>query len=163
MPAIGFRIARTSAFALLLVFTGLTGAGIEGWHVTQVAAASNTEIAAPDQATICRQWSSRSIDGRKFLHDRLQSRPGFLGIPGDERIREKEYFRARERAGADRTRYCLTSSTRRFFARPSSVSFGATGASGPVPAGFNRAAAMPCLVVSSLTTAAARRSDSAML
>jgi predicted dienelactone hydrolase len=49
MPAIGFRIARASAFALLLVFTGLTGAGIEGWHVTQVAAASNKNIAAPDQ------------------------------------------------------------------------------------------------------------------
>jgi predicted dienelactone hydrolase len=49
MPAIGFRIVRASAFALLLVFTGLTGAGIEGWHVTQVAAASNKNIAAPDQ------------------------------------------------------------------------------------------------------------------
>ena len=43
MPAIGFRIARASAFAFLLVFTSLTAAGIEGWHVTQVAAASNTE------------------------------------------------------------------------------------------------------------------------
>src|SRR5688572_23811330 len=49
MPAIGFRIARASAFALLLVFTSLTGAGIEGWPVTQVAAASNQNIAAPDQ------------------------------------------------------------------------------------------------------------------
>jgi predicted dienelactone hydrolase len=49
MPAIGFRIVRAPAFALLLVFTGLTGAGIEGWHVTQVAAASNKNIAAPDQ------------------------------------------------------------------------------------------------------------------
>ena len=49
MPAIGFRIARASAFALLLVFTSLTGAGIEGWHVTRVAAAANKNIAAPDQ------------------------------------------------------------------------------------------------------------------
>ena len=37
MPAIGFRIARASAFAFLLVFTNLTAAGIEGWPVTQVA------------------------------------------------------------------------------------------------------------------------------
>ena len=49
MPAIGFRIARASTFGFLLAFTSLTGAGIEGWHVTQVAAASNTQIAAPDQ------------------------------------------------------------------------------------------------------------------
>ena len=49
MLAIGFRIARGSAFALLLVFTSLTGAGIEGWHVTTVAAASNKNIDAPDQ------------------------------------------------------------------------------------------------------------------
>ena len=49
MPAIGFRIARASTFGFLLAFTSLTGAGIEGWHVTQVAAASNTHIAAPDQ------------------------------------------------------------------------------------------------------------------
>ena len=33
MPAIGFRIARESAFACLLVFTNLT-AGIEGSHVS---------------------------------------------------------------------------------------------------------------------------------
>ena len=49
MPAIGFRIARVPAFAFLLAFTNLTAAGIESSHVTQVAAASNTEIAAPDQ------------------------------------------------------------------------------------------------------------------
>ena len=49
MPAIAFRLARASAFALLLVFTNLTGAGTEGWPVTQVAAASNENIAAPDQ------------------------------------------------------------------------------------------------------------------
>lgn len=44
--------------------------------------------------------------------------------------------------------YCWTSSTRRFFARPSSVSFGARGATGPVPTAFNRVAGMLCLVVS---------------
>jgi predicted dienelactone hydrolase len=49
MPAIGFRIARASAFAFLLVFTSLTTAGIDGLQVTQVAAASNQNIAAPDQ------------------------------------------------------------------------------------------------------------------
>ena len=49
MPAIGFRIARASAFALLLVFTNLTAAGIDASHVTQVAEASNKNIAAPDQ------------------------------------------------------------------------------------------------------------------
>ena len=49
MPAIGFRIARASAFALLLVFTNLTPAGIDGSHATQVAASSNTKIAAPDR------------------------------------------------------------------------------------------------------------------
>src|SRR4051812_1983325 len=49
MPAIGFRIARASAVALLLLSTDLTAAGIEGSHVSQVAAASNEKIAAPDQ------------------------------------------------------------------------------------------------------------------
>jgi predicted dienelactone hydrolase len=48
MPAIGFRIARASAIAFLLVFTCLT-VGIEGSHLPQVAAASNTRLAAPDQ------------------------------------------------------------------------------------------------------------------
>src|SRR4051794_17462489 len=43
MPAIGFRIARASAFAFLLVLTSLTPAGLE------VAAAANPDIAAPDQ------------------------------------------------------------------------------------------------------------------
>src|SRR6185503_4831088 len=38
MPAIVFRIARLSAFVLLLIFTNLTAAGI-----------ANTNIAAPDQ------------------------------------------------------------------------------------------------------------------
>jgi hypothetical protein len=49
IPAIGFRIARASAFAFFLVFTNLTAAGIEGLHVTGIAAASNTQIGAPDQ------------------------------------------------------------------------------------------------------------------
>src|SRR6266850_1618850 len=49
MPAIGFRIARASAFAFLLVVTNLTAASIDGSHVTQVAAASNKKIAAPDR------------------------------------------------------------------------------------------------------------------
>jgi hypothetical protein len=49
MPAIGFRIARASAFAFLLFYANLTAAGIEGSHVPQDAAASNTHIAAPDQ------------------------------------------------------------------------------------------------------------------
>jgi predicted dienelactone hydrolase len=43
MPAIGFRIARASAFASLLVVTSLSPAGRE------VAAAANTAIDAPDQ------------------------------------------------------------------------------------------------------------------
>ena len=41
MPAIAFRIARASAFTLLLVFTNLTAAGIDRSHATQVAAAAN--------------------------------------------------------------------------------------------------------------------------
>jgi predicted dienelactone hydrolase len=49
MPAIGFKIARASAVTFLLVFTNLTAAGTEGWRVTQVAAAPNTKIDAPDQ------------------------------------------------------------------------------------------------------------------
>ena len=49
MPAIAFRIARASAFACLLVFTNLTAAGIDSSHATQVAAAANPNIAAPDQ------------------------------------------------------------------------------------------------------------------
>jgi len=49
MPAIGFRIVCASAFAFLLVFTDLTAAAIKGSHLTQLAAASNNRIAAPDQ------------------------------------------------------------------------------------------------------------------
>ena len=49
MPAIASRVARLSAFASLLVFTNLTAAGIEGSHVTKVAAVSDTNIASPDQ------------------------------------------------------------------------------------------------------------------
>jgi len=52
--------------------------------------------------------------------------------------------------------YCLTSSTRRFFARPPSPSFEATGANGPTPLPVSRAAATPCLVTSACTTALAR-------
>ena len=49
MPAIALRIARASAFVLLLVFTDMTPAGIDSSHATQVAAAANQNIAAPDQ------------------------------------------------------------------------------------------------------------------
>ena len=49
MPAIALRIARASAFASLLVITNLTAAGVDRSHATQVAAAPNTNIAAPDQ------------------------------------------------------------------------------------------------------------------
>jgi predicted dienelactone hydrolase len=48
MPAIASRIARAS-FTLLLIFTNLTAAGIDRSHATQVAAAANPNIAAPDQ------------------------------------------------------------------------------------------------------------------
>ena len=40
-------------------------------------------------------------------------------------------------------RYCSTSSTRRFFARPSSVLLDATGASGPAPHPLSRAVLIP--------------------
>jgi len=49
MPAIGFRIARASACACLLVVTNLTAAGTDGSRVPQVATVSHTKIAAPDQ------------------------------------------------------------------------------------------------------------------
>jgi len=49
MPAIVFRIARASAFVLLLILTNLTAAGIDRSHATQIAAASNENISAPDQ------------------------------------------------------------------------------------------------------------------
>ena len=49
MPAIAFRIARASALAFVLVATNLTATGIDSSHATQVATASNTNIAAPDQ------------------------------------------------------------------------------------------------------------------
>ena len=49
MPAIASRIARGAAFTLLLIFTNLTAAGIDRSHATQVAAAANPNIAAPDQ------------------------------------------------------------------------------------------------------------------
>jgi predicted dienelactone hydrolase len=48
MPAIASRIARAS-FTLLVIFTNLTAAGIDRSHATQVAAAANPNIAAPDQ------------------------------------------------------------------------------------------------------------------
>ena len=53
--------------------------------------------------------------------------------------------------------YCLTSSTLRFLARPSSVSLELTGASGPAPWAMRRAAATPYFVVRAATTASARR------
>jgi hypothetical protein len=59
--------------------------------------------------------------------------------------------------------YALTSSTRRFMALPSGVSFDATGAKGPTPNAFNRAEEMPYLATRAWTTAAARASDSFML
>jgi predicted dienelactone hydrolase len=49
MPAIASRIARASAFTLLLIFTNLTAAGIDRSHAARVAAAADQNIAAPDQ------------------------------------------------------------------------------------------------------------------
>jgi predicted dienelactone hydrolase len=49
MLAIASRIARASAFTSFLIFTNLTAAGIDRSHATQVAAAVNPHIAAPDQ------------------------------------------------------------------------------------------------------------------
>ncbi len=49
MPAIAFRIASASACAFMLVFTNLTAAGIDNSDATQVAAAANPNIVAPDQ------------------------------------------------------------------------------------------------------------------
>ena len=48
MPAVSFRTARSSAFALLMAVTSLTAAGTEGVHAAQGASASNI-IAVPDQ------------------------------------------------------------------------------------------------------------------
>ena len=52
---------------------------------------------------------------------------------------------------AIRRGYCFTSSTRRFFARPASPSFEATGESGPTPYPLRRAAETPCVVVNAAT------------
>jgi len=49
MLTIASRIARAPAFAFLLVITNLTAAGIDRSHATQVTAAANPNIAAPDQ------------------------------------------------------------------------------------------------------------------
>ena len=49
MPAIGFKMARAPALALVLALTNMPIARIEGSHVTPVAAASNMQIDAPDQ------------------------------------------------------------------------------------------------------------------
>lgn len=62
-------------------------------------------------------------------------------------------------AGPRRRRYRRTSSTRRFWARPSSVALGALGASMATPAGVSRAALIPRFLTSSSTTAWARRRD----
>src|SRR5262245_14268949 len=69
----------------------------------------------------------------------------------------------RRRGARSIASHCFTNSTRRFLARPSSVSFGANGTTGPVPTAFRRPAGIPYLVVNSLTTASARRSESDML
>lgn len=53
--------------------------------------------------------------------------------------------------------YCLTSSTRRFFPRPSSVSFEAIGEDGPSPSARSRAARTPYFDASVCATALARR------
>ena len=58
--------------------------------------------------------------------------------------------------------HCLTSSTRRFLARPSSASFDATGAVGPSPAARSLLAATPYLVVRDASTASARFLDRSM-
>jgi hypothetical protein len=52
--------------------------------------------------------------------------------------------------------YCSTSSTRRFFARPASSRFEATGASGPTPSARSRPDPTANRVVSACTTAVAR-------
>ena len=59
-------------------------------------------------------------------------RVGRLLVPG-RAARAVPGAAAARRAGAEVARYCWTSSTRRFFARPSSAAFDATGASGPTP------------------------------
>src|SRR5512140_1731036 len=58
--------------------------------------------------------------------------------------------------------YCFTSSTLRFFAFPSSVSFVATGAYGPLPNDLSREAAIPCVFTSASITAPARFWESFM-
>src|SRR5215510_6226828 len=58
--------------------------------------------------------------------------------------------------------YCSTSTTRRFFARPSSVRLVATGARGPTPLAWRRAGAILYFETSAATTASARCFDSAM-
>src|SRR5262249_52874729 len=87
-----------------------------------------------------------------------------LGPPADERIGIEIGFCAGEQiTSRSDSFYCLTSSTRRFLARPSSLSFEATGASGPTPWESSRAAAILYFVVRSFTTASARRFDKSML
>ena len=49
MPAIASRFARASAFTLVLFLTNLTAAGIDRSHATQVVAAANPALAAPDR------------------------------------------------------------------------------------------------------------------
>ncbi len=56
--------------------------------------------------------------------------------------------------------YLWTSSTRRFFAFPSSVELETTGASEATPWGCSLPGAIPCLVTSRLTTEAARSIES---
>lgn len=70
---------------------------------------------------------------------------------------------SRSSAAALRDAYCLTSSTRRFFARPDSLSFETVGASGPTPLAVSRAAATRCLACSDRTTALALFCDSLRL
>jgi hypothetical protein len=94
--------------------------------------------------------------------------PPFAGKPDVHNIGRSPLFRMHEGIAIWNSRmrggrsippislYCFTSSTRRFFALPSSVSFVATGAYGPLPNDFRRDAAMPCVFTSTCITASAR-------
>ncbi len=74
-------------------------------------------------------------------------------------IRTGARDRRTPRSSPKRADYCRTSSTRRFFALPSSVALSSTGLVSPKPAVARRAASMPC-ATSHAFTAAARSAES---
>ncbi len=79
-----------------------------------------------------------------------------IGSIPPTQTKEANFIRAATRLTRGHLPYCFTSSTRRFFARPSSVALSATGLVSAKPCDIRRAASMPCATSHAATAAAGR-------